>query len=103
MAFIAYVCWNKMENKFLLTLKHPCFLLCLMFQLTFTYIIGHADEALLIEEVKQLTIDKLGFFLEPSELFSELARRENAGEKNNFILGDLAKVLTHIEQSTMGS
>ena len=71
--------------------------------LTFADIIGHADEALLLQEVKQLAIDKLGFFLEPTELFSELARRGNAGGKNNFILGDLAKVLTHIEQSTMGS
>lgn len=71
--------------------------------LTFGDIIGHADEALLMQEVKQLAIDKLGFFLEPSELFSELAKRGNAGGKNNFILGDLAKVLTHIEQSTMGS
>jgi type I restriction enzyme M protein len=71
--------------------------------LIFQEIEGHADEALLMQEVKQLAIDKLGFFLEPSELFSELAHRGNAGGKNNFILGDLAKVLTHIEQSTMGS
>ena len=71
--------------------------------LTFQEIEGHADEALLMQELKSLAIDKLGFFLEPSELFSELARRGNAGGKNNFILGDLAKVLTHIEQSTMGS
>ncbi|AWG22866.1 type I restriction-modification system subunit M [Flavobacterium faecale] len=70
--------------------------------LTFSQVEGHPDEALLLEELKQLAIDKLGFFLEPSELFSELARRGNAGGKNNFILGDLAKVLTHIEQSTMG-
>ncbi|SEB02427.1 type I restriction enzyme M protein [Flavobacterium gillisiae] len=70
--------------------------------LTFQEIEGHAEEALLMQEIKQLAIDKLGFFLEPSELFSELARRGNAGGKNNFILGDLAKVLTHIEQSTMG-
>ncbi len=71
--------------------------------LTFQQIEGHADEAILMEEIKQLAIDKLGFFLKPSELFSELAHRGNAGGKNNFILGDLAKVLTHIEQSTMGS
>ena len=41
--------------------------------------------------------------MKPSELFSELAHRGNAGGKNNFILGDLAKVLTNIEQSTMGA
>ena len=71
--------------------------------LTFQEVIGHPDEALLMQEIKQLAIDKLGFFLEPADLFSELATRGNAGGKNNFILGDLAKVLTHIEQSTMGS
>lgn len=71
--------------------------------LTFDQVPGHADETLLMHEIKQLAIDKLGFFLEPAELFSELARRGNAGGKNNFILGDLAKVLTHIEQSTMGA
>ena len=71
--------------------------------LTFQQIVGHPDEALLMQEIKQLAIDKLGFFLEPADLFSELAQRGNAGGKNNFILGDLAKVLTHIEQSTMGS
>jgi type I restriction enzyme M protein len=71
--------------------------------LTFQQIEGHPEEATLIHEIKQLAIDKLGFFLEPCDLFSELARRGNAGGKNNFILGDLAKVLTHIEQSTMGS
>ena len=71
--------------------------------LTFQQIVGHPDEALLMQEIKQLSIDKLGFFLEPADLFSELAQRGNAGGKNNFILGDLAKVLTHIEQSTMGS
>jgi type I restriction enzyme M protein len=56
-----------------------------------------------MQEVKQLAIYKLGFFLELSEVFSELANRGNAGGKNNFILGDLARVLTHIEQGTMGT
>jgi type I restriction enzyme M protein len=36
------------------------------------------------------------------DLFSELAKEETQAE-NNFILGDLAAVLTHIEQSTMGA
>lgn len=71
--------------------------------LTFQDIEGHAEEAAILEEIKQLALDKLGYSLLPSELFSELARRGNAGGKNNFILGDLSKVLTHIEQSTMGS
>ena len=64
---------------------------------------GHAQEAAYLEAVKDATLDKLGYFLLPSELFSELASRGNAGGVNQFILGDLSKVLTHIEQSTMGS
>ncbi len=71
--------------------------------LTFQEIEGHKQEADFMEAVKDAALDKLGFFLKPSELFSELAKRGNAGGKNNFILGDLAKVLTNIEQSTMGS
>jgi type I restriction enzyme M protein len=66
--------------------------------LTFQEVIGHADEALLMQEIKQLLTN---FFLEPCDLFSELAQRGNAGGKT--ISSDLAKVLTHIEQSTMGA
>ncbi len=71
--------------------------------LTFDEVVGHAQETLLMKEVKEAALDKLGYFLKPAELFSELARRGNAGGKNNFILGDLASVLVSIEQSTMGS
>jgi type I restriction enzyme M protein len=71
--------------------------------LTFKELEGHKQESEYMEAVKDAALDKLGFFLKPSELFSELAHRGNAGGKNNFILGDLAKVLTNIEQSTMGS
>lgn len=55
-------------------------------------------------------INKLGYFLKPSELFSEVARRGNAkaedaqgGVQSNFILADLTKILYNIEQSTMGT
>jgi len=71
--------------------------------LTFAEVEGHEQEAELMEALKDAALDKLGYFLAPSELFSALAHRGNAGGKNQFILGDLAKVLTHIEQSTMGS
>lgn len=71
--------------------------------LTFRDLEGHAQEEAYLEAVKDAALDKLGYFLLPSELFSELARRGNSGGKHKFILGDLAKVLTHIEQSTMGS
>lgn len=57
----------------------------------------------LLGAVKDEALDSLGYFLKPSELFSELARRGNADGKSKFILDDLTKVLTNIEQSTMGS
>ncbi|AUC76134.1 type I restriction-modification system subunit M [Olleya sp. Bg11-27] len=64
---------------------------------------AHPEAEALLEAIKFEALDQLGYFLKPSELFSELAKRGNSGNKNNFILGDLANVLTNIEQSTMGS
>ena len=37
----------------------------------------------LLEAIKDAALDKLGYFLLPSELFSELARRGNSGGKTN--------------------
>ncbi len=71
--------------------------------ITFAAIEGHVQETEFIATIKTAALDKLGYFLFPSELFSALAKRGNSGGQDNFILGDLAKVLTHIEQSTMGS
>ncbi len=58
-----------------------------------------------LEAIKEEALGKLGYFLKPSELFSEVAKRGNGndGKKNNFILEDLQKILTNIEQSTMGT
>jgi len=67
--------------------------------------------------VKEQSLIKLGYFLKPSELFSEIAKRGNAEAKektakktddkansnSNFILDDLANILRNIEQSTMGT
>jgi len=58
-----------------------------------TYLTAIQDEAL----------EKLGYFLKPSELFGEMARRGNGNGKSKFILGDLTKVLNSIAQSTMGT
>jgi len=58
-----------------------------------------------IEAIKEESIEKLGYFLKPSELFSEVAKRGNSdvdGE-NKFILEDLQKILTNIQLSTMGT
>lgn len=71
--------------------------------LTYEDVIGHAQEDLLLQEIKLDALDALGYFLKPSELFDELAKRGNSGGVHKFILEDLQKVLTNIEQSTMGS
>jgi type I restriction enzyme M protein len=56
-----------------------------------------------LDAVKGMSLDTLGYFLKPSELFSEMARRGNAEGKSKFILDDLTKVLNNIAQSTMGT
>lgn len=64
--------------------------------------------------IKEEALDKLGYFLKPSELFTNVAKRGNtenegsetktAGAKeNNFILEDLQKILISIQLSTMGT
>lgn len=58
-----------------------------------------------IEAIKEDALEKLGYFLKPSELFSQVAKRGNSGTEgeNNFILEDLQKILTNIQLSTMGT
>lgn len=60
-----------------------------------------------LEAVKEEALLKLGYFLKPSELFHEVAKRGNLKAKSetesNFILEDLTNILNHIEQSTMGT
>lgn len=58
-----------------------------------------------LEAIKEEAVEKLGYFLQPSELFSEVAIRGNSDEegKDNFILEDLQKILNNIQLSTMGT
>lgn len=60
-----------------------------------------------LEAIKEEALSSLGYFLKPSELFSEMAKKGNANNKeegeSNFILDELTQVLKHIEQSTMGT
>jgi type I restriction enzyme M protein len=55
----------------------------------------------LLEAVREEAVERLGYFLKPNELFSQLAAK-GAGETDNFILEDLSNVLRHIEESTQG-
>lgn len=52
-----------------------------------------------IEAIREEALETLGYFLKPSELFSEITKRGD----NNFILEDLQKILTNIQLSTMGT
>ena len=54
-----------------------------------------------LEAVQEEAIVQLGYFLKPSELFSEVAKRGNS-DTNNFILEDLTQILRNVENSTMG-
>jgi type I restriction enzyme M protein len=65
-----------------------------------------------LEAVQEEALEKLGYFLRPEELFTEIAKRgmgDNIDEelfdtaKTNFILEDLQKILTNIQLSTMGT
>ena len=80
-------------------------------QLSFASInskMANSDEYL--EAIKEEALEKLGYFLKPEELFSSVAIRGNSDSESdsdqnntNFILGDLQKILTNIQLSTMGT
>lgn len=57
-----------------------------------------------LEALREECIIKLGYFLEPKELFETIAEKgsHKIEGKSEFILDDLQAVLNHIEQSTMG-
>lgn len=65
-----------------------------------------------LASIKEASVEQLGFFLKPSELFKSLANKgsnekaalTDSGEAvETFILEDLATVLKNIERSTMGA
>ncbi len=80
-----------------------------------------------IEAIQEASLEKLGYFLKPSELFSQIAKRGNGHDysgaatleeqiediksgkldnkvtASNFILEDLQKILINIQNSTMGT
>ncbi|MGB7240824.1 MAG: type I restriction-modification system subunit M, partial [Sulfitobacter sp.] len=58
-----------------------------------------------IAAIRDESLEKLGYFLRPSELFSAISKKGNADTQgtSNFILEDLQAILNAIEQSTMGT
>lgn len=66
----------------------------------------------ILKAIKVESLEKLGYFLKPEELFGEIAKRGNSSNldvdifdesKTNFILEDLQKILLNIQNSTMGN
>lgn len=53
----------------------------------------------IIAAIKEEAIDKLGYFLKPSELFHEVAKN---GVANDNLIAELEKTLNNIQNSTMG-
>lgn len=55
----------------------------------------------ILQAIEENAIERLGYFLKPSELFHKVAEK-GAQKEDNFILEDLSAILKHIESSTMG-
>ena len=79
-------------------------------KITYTEINEHSEDGkAYLEAIQEEALDQLGYFLKPSELFSEIARKGNAineegkESQSTFILEDLEKILSNIERSTMGT
>ncbi|WP_269432334.1 type I restriction-modification system subunit M N-terminal domain-containing protein [Methanobrevibacter arboriphilus] len=51
------------------------------------------------DDLKELTLENLGYFLEPRFLFSNIVKKAN---KNELILDDLEKALNEISNSSLG-
>ena len=71
-----------------------------------------AMQRLYHDAIKEEALERLGYFLKPEELFSEVAKRgkgDNSetdvfdASKTNFILEDLQRILINIQLSTMGT
>ena len=59
-----------------------------------------------LEAIKEESLEKLGYFLKPSELFKFIAKRGNGngnGKDDKFIIADIQKILINIQNSTMGT
>jgi type I restriction enzyme M protein len=54
-----------------------------------------------LNAIREASVEALGYFLKPSELFSSVAKR--GSEPGQFILSDLTNILNNIQRSTMGT
>jgi type I restriction enzyme M protein len=58
-----------------------------------------------LDAIREESLEKLGYYLLPSELFTQVAKRGNGNgkEESNFIIADVQKILINIQNSTMGT
>ena len=57
-----------------------------------------------LSAIKEEALEALGYFLYPTELFSEITKKGNADKgENTFIIEDVQKILNSIQLSTMGT
>ena len=58
-----------------------------------------------IDAIREESLEKLGYFLHPNDLFSNVAKCGGGDKegKSNFILDDLQRILNDIQNSTMGT
>ena len=58
-----------------------------------------------VAAIKEESLETLGYFLPPCDLFSSIAKKGNSDKEgeSNFIIEDLQRILAGIEQSTMGT
>ena len=58
-----------------------------------------------LDAIREEALGKLGYFLKPSELFSQIASRGNSNVQgvDRFIIEELGSILNSIEQSTTGT
>ena len=58
-----------------------------------------------LEAIREESLEKLGYYLKPSELFKQVAKRGNGNGKDEskFIIEDIQKILINIQNSTMGT
>ena len=54
-----------------------------------------------LEAIREASVEALGYFLKPSELFSAVAKR--GAQPGQFILAELTAILNNIQRSTMGT
>ena len=59
------------------------------------------NDSEVLEAVEENAIEALGYFLKPSELFSNVAKK--GAQPGTFILADLTEILNNIQKSTMGT